>query len=126
VASLRIGDVELKAPITALCGDSAGVFTANNDAWIGNIGGEILRRFTVIFDYQAKRMTLEPNASVADPFEADMSGLSITAQTGPSHLIVDFVVPSSPASEAGVSAGDSLVTINGISVTHPACWRGGS
>ena len=42
----------------------------------GNIGGAILRRFTVYLDYHAKRMIFEPNATTHDPFESDMSGVT--------------------------------------------------
>lgn len=53
VAQLKLGVVEIPRPVTALAGGSAGNFSGN-DKWIGNIGGDILRRFTVFLDYANK------------------------------------------------------------------------
>jgi hypothetical protein len=50
VAALKLGRLEIERPITSLQGDSAGVMSGNAE-WIGNIGGDILRRFTVFLDY---------------------------------------------------------------------------
>ncbi|QNJ96838.1 Putative aspartyl protease [Constantimarinum furrinae] len=43
----------------------------------GSLGGEILRRFTVVMDYNSKLMTLKRNGYFNDPFHYDMSGLTI-------------------------------------------------
>jgi hypothetical protein len=39
----------------------------------GLIGGEIFRRFKVILDYYRRRMILEPNKGLNDPFNVEMS-----------------------------------------------------
>lgn len=41
----------------------------------GSIGGEIMRRFTVIFDYANKKLYLKKNRNFTDPFHFNMSGL---------------------------------------------------
>ena len=72
VASVEIGGVKLANPVADFSTDSKGVTaTANYD---GTIGGDILRRFTVILDYSRSQMILEPNANFAAPFENDKSG----------------------------------------------------
>jgi len=43
----------------------------------GSLGGEILKRFTVIFDYPNKKMTLKKNGNYNKPFYYNMSGLII-------------------------------------------------
>lgn len=43
----------------------------------GSIGSEILRRFTVIFDYQNQHLYLKKNKYYNDDFPFDMSGLEI-------------------------------------------------
>ncbi len=43
----------------------------------GSIGAEILRRFTVVFDYQANRMYLKKNTGYPDVFVFNKSGLEI-------------------------------------------------
>jgi predicted metalloprotease with PDZ domain len=125
IASLRIGNIALASPTTTLFGDSAGVFSDNGGQWIGNIGGEILRRFVVYFDYGAKRMILEPTDAVGEKFEADMTGATLAGRDDRQHLLVDFVLAGSPASEAGVAVGDSVIAINGKAVTPETLteWR---
>lgn len=43
----------------------------------GSLGGEILRRFTIILDYPGSRMYLKRNRSFNDAFHLNMSGLEI-------------------------------------------------
>jgi hypothetical protein len=72
VASLEIAGVKILNPVADFSTDTKGV-TAT-DTYDGTIGGDILRRFTVILDYSRGRMILEPNADFAVPFETDKSG----------------------------------------------------
>lgn len=46
-------------------------FTERN----GSIGGEVLRRFNVIFDYPNKQITLRKNKNYKDPFYYNQSGI---------------------------------------------------
>lgn len=117
VSSLSIGGIELARPIVQLFGDSAGVMSQRG-AWVGNIGGGILRRFTVLLDYQAKRMIFETNASIAEPFDADMSGAALVTDDSLSSIIVDAVAPGSPAAEAGLVRGDVVVSVDGAPASH--------
>lgn len=43
----------------------------------GSLGGGILNRFTVIFDYNKNEMCLKPNANYEEPFKYNLSGISI-------------------------------------------------
>ncbi|MEM6722366.1 MAG: PDZ domain-containing protein [Bacteroidota bacterium] len=43
----------------------------------GSIGGEILKRFRVIFDYRNARMRLKKSRYFADPFRYNMSGIEL-------------------------------------------------
>jgi hypothetical protein len=119
VEALKVGAVEVARPVTSLAGASAGNFSGN-DAWIGNIGGDILRRFTVFLDYANKRMILEPHAGTREPFEGDMSGFALLMNDSLSRAWVDYVVPGSAASDAGLAVGDTLVSIDGKPATGAA------
>lgn len=110
VAELRLGSIVLRDVVTGLYGDSAGVFSERGP-WVGNIGGDLLRRFTVYLDYAARQMILEPNASIADAFEIDMSGLGFVASGG--EWTVEYVLPNAPGMEAGIERGDVVVAIDG-------------
>lgn len=56
------------------------IFFANIDLSNGRegiIGGEILKRFHIIFDYSNKKIYLKKNNLFKDPFEFNMSGIEI-------------------------------------------------
>jgi hypothetical protein len=116
VAGLKLGALEIARPVTMLLGDSAGVFSGNAE-WIGNIGGDILRRFTVYLDYPNKRMILESHAGTNEPFEADMSGIMLVMNDSLTTAAIDYVMPGSAATDAGLVAGDTLVAVDGQPAT---------
>lgn len=43
----------------------------------GSIGGEILRRFNIVFDYPGNQITLKKNGNFRDPFHYNMSGIEL-------------------------------------------------
>lgn len=43
----------------------------------GSLGAEILRRFTLFLDYQSKQFYFRANSSLNDPYNYDMSGISV-------------------------------------------------
>jgi hypothetical protein len=112
VERLEFAGVAFERPITMLpVPDDAHIGASG---MVGNIGGDILRRFTIIYDYARRRMILEPNAQVADPFEADMSGMAPRmGPAGSQALEVEWIQAESPASEAGVRAGDLIEQVDG-------------
>ena len=58
-------------------------------------------------------MILEPHAGTNEPFEADMSGVSLLMNDSLTSAVVDNVVPGTAATDAGLAAGDTLVSIDG-------------
>jgi S1-C subfamily serine protease len=111
---IRIGSFDIAGPVVTLgVTQSRGV---RSDA-SGRIGGELLRRFTVAINYRARTMTLVPNGSLAEPFEADMSGISLRMDPDNS-LVVARVEEGSPGAESGVRAGDRLLTLDGVAVSQ--------
>jgi len=113
---LQLGHFTLTEPVVHFAQDRKGAF-ANSD-FSGVIGGELLCRFKVIFDYAHKRMILEPNANLADRFEYDMSGIRLRAVGPDFNRQVSGVVENSPASEAGIRAGDVISAIDGRPATE--------
>ncbi|MGV9003764.1 PDZ domain-containing protein [Flavobacterium sp.] len=47
------------------------------DHRVGSIGGEILSRFTILFDYPNRLIYTQPNAMINDPFNFNMSGIEV-------------------------------------------------
>ena len=77
------------------------------------IGGELLHRFTVIFDYSRQRMILEPNRHFRDGFVFDMFGGDLRFEQESKGFRVSAVYKNSPASEAGLKESDLIATIDG-------------
>ena len=107
--TLKLGDREINGVVGDLYTGDKGAF-ANPDM-SGNLGGGVLRRFTVAFDYGAKRMYLAPNADFAKPDDFDRSGLFLLGD-GDALLVAD-VAPDSAAARAGLKAKDRIVAIGG-------------
>ena len=109
---LQLGRFTFSNPVVYLAQDRKGAFASSE--FNGVIGGELLSRFKVIFDYAHERMYLEPNSRLTNAFEYDMSGLRIEADgENLKTFRVKRVAENSPAYEAGVRQGDVIVAVDG-------------
>ncbi len=108
--TLVLGDLAVKDVATELSSGTKGAFAS--DAESGNLGGGVLKRFAVTFDYDAKKMYLVPNATAGKPDDYDRSGMWINQAQG--GLRIEDVVPDGPAKSAGLSVGDEIVSIDGV------------
>ena len=72
VGSAKFGRITIKNPPVALSLDKMGSGAATDND--GIIGGEVLRRFTVIIDYSRRRMILERNSDFDQPYEDESGG----------------------------------------------------
>ncbi len=81
----------------------------------GVIGGEILSRFTTIYDFPREKIYIKKNSSFHDSFNFNMSGLTLKAKGSRlrKYEIAD-VRKDSPADKADVQSGDELLFINGF------------
>ena len=81
----------------------------------GAIGGEVLSRFTVIFNFPEQEMYLRKNASFKKDFHYNLSGLTVKAKGSKLNVFeVTAVREKSVADHAGILPGDLLISINGI------------
>lgn len=112
IEALQIGRYTVSSPVASFSRDRRGVLS--EDGFAGIIGGEILRRFKVTFDYPHQRMILEPNPHYGEPYEFDMSGLFLIAEgeNFKSFKIYD-VIERSPAAESGLRKDDVIESIDG-------------
>lgn len=84
----------------------------------GQISSEVLRRFTITFDYSRKRVYLQKNAFFSLPFEVDMAGwFVIAAGESLKGRKVFLVMNESPAAEAGVKEGDEILSVDDHAVS---------
>jgi hypothetical protein len=114
VRRLEIGGFSF-ADVVALFPDPEHRNPGGADFRDGFVGNEILTRFDLTFDYPASRLLLRPGRRLADPFEADMSGLLLDPAAEGRIPVLD-VLPDSPAAEAGILAGDVLLALDGVAV----------
>ncbi len=106
---LTLGGVKIVAPLIELSVQKKGAF-ANPDL-AGNVGSDLLRRFTVIFDYRNQQMIFEPVSGLPAQ-HYDRSGLWLN-RAGADLEVMD-VVPGSAAAKAGVKLGDRVTAIDGM------------
>ncbi len=77
INSLSIGKFKLNKPIASMPDEYSIQHLKLVKDRKGSIGSEILRRFTVIFDYQDERIYFKSNRYLDDPFLIDGSGLEV-------------------------------------------------
>ena len=106
---VHLGPFILHAPIAEIGPRES---TAGNPRLAGVLGLEALSRFNFVLNQRYASLYLEPNQRVHEPFEADMSGILLSASAN-GRLVVAAVAPGSPAAEARVQARDVLVRMEG-------------
>jgi len=79
----------------------------------GSIGGEVLSRFQVVFDFPREKIYLKPNHSFRKSSYYNMSGITLKA-TGSNlrEFVVVEVRGQSSAFKVGVQVGDRIFSIN--------------
>jgi len=113
---LDLGGQVLKNIVARLAEDKAGAFASQSEA--GNIGQSILSRFAVTFDYRHQIMALEPIAN-PEPMEFSRTGFG-ASKTTPDSFLVRTVYKNSPAAEAGIVSGDTIVSVDGVAASELA------
>ncbi|WP_163396646.1 PDZ domain-containing protein [Flavobacterium limi] len=77
VGKFSLADFEFRNPIVAFP-DSSSIknvkMVANR---LGSVGGEVLKRFTIVMDYTDKKMYLKKNNKFNEPFSYNKSGITV-------------------------------------------------
>ncbi|HVH67819.1 MAG TPA: aspartyl protease family protein [Gemmatimonadales bacterium] len=109
---LRLGGLKVRSPTTGLGGELKG-FLGRTDI-DGVIGISVFQDARLIVDYERRRIIVESSKDAGWACDYDHSGLRLIAR-GPrlEQVVVDYVVPRSPAADAGVQVGDELLSIDG-------------
>ncbi len=107
--TLTLGNQTVKDPVVELTTQTKGAFAS--EYYDGNVGGDILRRFSVTLDYAHQTLWLAPNANMGTPFAFDRSGMFL-ALDGDAFVVKD-VTANGPAAKAGLKAGDRIQRVNG-------------
>jgi hypothetical protein len=109
VASIGIGDLTLTNLVADYSAQTQGAFAAPFVA--ANIGGNLLRRFTITFDYRNGTMALVPNATLHEPDVYERGGLFLIRRAG--NTVAADARPGTPAADAGIVKGDVIASVDG-------------
>lgn len=108
-----IGSVAVENLVTGFSLQKKGAMAKSNLA--GNIGGGLLKRFDVTFDYGKQVMYLKPNGNAKIRDAYDRAGMWLL--TDPEGLRVKDVTAGGPAAKAGLKVEDLILTIDGKKAT---------
>ena len=106
---LDVGPFGWDAPVVALSATGAGGFASEDYA--GNIGNQILSRFKCTFDYERRKLYLEPGKRYGEPDHFTRAGVQFM-RSGDIVRAMQ-VLPGSPAAAAGLKDDDEVVAIEG-------------
>ncbi len=108
---IEIGGIALNDLVADYTTQTQGALAAPFIA--ANLGGNLLRRFDITFDYGKQTMALVPNAAFKDPDQYERVGLFLVNKGG--KATVADVRAGTPAADAGIARGDVIAAIDGVS-----------
>jgi hypothetical protein len=110
IKDMTIGDVKIGPVVAGLADQDKGAFAGSDLS--ANVGGGVLKRFVVTFDYNNRVMYLKPRTGPVDDTNTyDRAGLWLNAN-GNSFKVVD-VTKGAPAEEAGFVKDDIVTAVDG-------------
>jgi hypothetical protein len=77
IAQFSFDKYDFKSPIVAFPDSSSIKSVRMVQDRVGSVGGEILKRFSVIFDYKNEKLYLKKNSNFNEPFNYNKSGVEI-------------------------------------------------
>ncbi|MGH6877661.1 MAG: PDZ domain-containing protein, partial [Rhizomicrobium sp.] len=111
--AMTIGPVTVDNVVVSMATENKGDFSGND--YQGNIGGGILKRFVVTFDYDTQTMYLKPlPGPIADIGTFDRAGMWFNE--APHGFAIVDVTRGAPAEEAGLKTGDVILAVDGTPV----------
>jgi hypothetical protein len=121
IASVELGKYDVKNVIANFPDPNSYMDTLKNSRTVkrnGAVGGEILSRFKVTFDFPRENLYLRRNGAFKKRFYYNMSGLTLKAKGAKLETFeITDVREKSPGEKADIQPGDLIIKINGIPAT---------
>lgn len=113
IKEVKIGPYKFHAVPTYLYKDE---YNVTSYPYVGGlIGNDLLRRFNMILNYPKREIHLSPNSHFREYFDYAYTGLGIYYVNG--KIIVEDVIPDSPAERSGIQPGDEIFAV-GNNLSH--------
>lgn len=107
IREVRVGPYRFRHVPTLLFSDE---YNVTNYPFVGGlVGNDLLRRFNITFNYPKQQVHIIPNKYYQDLFDYAYTGMSIYDVEG--SIVVDEVVPGSPAEKAGFKQNDVIIAV---------------
>ena len=85
----------------------------------GALGGEVLSRFTIVFNFPKERIYFKKNAAFKNDFYYNLSGITIKAKGSALNIFeVTEVRDQSASQRGGILPGDEIISVNGIAAKN--------
>jgi C-terminal processing protease CtpA/Prc len=85
----------------------------------GTLGGEVLSRFTVVFNFPKEEVYLKRNDAFKKQFHYNLSGITVKAKGAKLNVYeITKVRQKSPGDKAGLLEGDEIISVNGIGAEY--------
>jgi hypothetical protein len=108
IKEVKVGPYRFRRVPTYILDDE---YNATSYPFLGGLlGNDILKRFNIIFNYKKREIHLLPNGRFRERFEYTYTGMSIFFVDG--KIVVDDVIPGSPADKARFKKDDIIVSVN--------------
>ncbi|WP_266170332.1 aspartyl protease family protein [Dyella subtropica] len=109
--SLKLGEQKLDNVVAMLT--RADAAATGNPSEAGNIGQDVLSRYNVHFDYRRQQMVLMPRTETITRHYAMAGFRADKPQEQPDRYVISWVIPGSPAEQAGLKKDDAITAVNG-------------
>jgi hypothetical protein len=85
----------------------------------GSIGGEVMSRFTIVFNFPKEKIYIKKNAAFKKHFYYNLSGITVKAKGSALNIFeVTEVRDQSASQRGGILPGDEILSVNGIAVRN--------
>lgn len=117
VPRLRIGALTFREVLTSYPDKTEFSNIILGTGRLGTLGSELLSRLKIILDYPRERVLIKKGTNFSQPFEYDMSGITVRLiSVDERRVYVSQVRKHSPAFERGILPYDEIVSINKVPI----------